>query len=253
MVPGVHLVPGGRWSRIYLIADETLTLVDSGLPWSHRRVLRYVSSLGRRPEEIGTILTTHSHPDHATGALSISKRTGARIMAHALDTKTHRNGEVSLSYMGAFTSLNLPLPFLQRATVGALVEDGELLPEHGGIRVIHSPGHTRGSVCYLLEDRGVLFTGDTLFSDGRRLSRSVPFPGYDGHQYRRTLARLSEMEFATVCGGHGAPLVGDASAKLRKLLREYPELPTWGGFLTSLPRAGCIRPRTSAERTTESR
>ena len=236
VVPGVHLVPGGRWSRMYLIEGETLTLVDSGLPWSHRSVLRYIQSLGRRPEELDTILTTHSHPDHTSGALSISKRTGARIVAHSADTRTHRNGEVSLSYMKVFTSLPLPLPFLQRAPVGALVEDGDLLPEHGGIRVIHSPGHTRGSVCYLLEDRGVLFSGDTLFSDGQRLSRSVPFPGYDGRRYRQTLARLSEIEFATVCGGHGAPLVGGASAKLRKLLREHPEPPSWGRFLTSLPR-----------------
>ena len=221
---------------MYLIEGETLTLVDSGLPWSYRHVLKYVRSLGRRPEELRTILTTHSHPDHTTGARSIVRRTGAEILAHSLDTKPHRDGTVSLSYMGVFTSLDLPIPFLERAPVGTLVADGDLLPEHGGIRVIHSPGHTPGSVSYLLEDAGVLFSGDTLFSDGRRLSRSVPFPGSDGDQYRRTLTRLADVEFDTLCGGHGVPLIGGASAQLRKLLAERPDPPSWGAVVTSLPR-----------------
>ena len=163
VAPGVHIVPGGRWSRMYLIEGETLTLVDSGLPWSHRHVLKYVRSLGRHPDELRTILTTHSHPDHTTGARSIVRRTGAEILAHPLDTKPHRDGTVSLSYMGVFTSLDLPIPFLERAPVGTLVADGDLLPDHGGIRVIHSPGHTPGSVSYLLEGRGgALLRGHAL-------------------------------------------------------------------------------------------
>ena len=234
IVAGVHAIPGIKWSRAYLIEDDTLALVDIGLPWNVRRVLSYIESIGRKPHELEFILITHSHPDHTSGALAISRRTEAKIVAHAHDTKAHSAGEVSLSYMGAFTSLKLPLPFLQRTPVTPIT-DGHVLPLLGGIRVIHTPGHTPGSVCYLLESRGVLFSGDTIFSDGVRVSRSVPFPGYNRSHYRESLDSLAALEFDTLCGGHGEPLVGGASDRLRKLLRARPDPPTWGGFLRGIP------------------
>ena len=236
IVPGVHRVPCVSWSRAYLIEDESLALVDAGLPWNARGVLKYIESIGRRPEELDLILITHSHPDHTAGALSISRRTEAGIVAHARDTKSHGSAGISLSYMGAFTSLKLPLPFLRRTLVANTVSDGDVLPVLGGIRVIHTPGHTPGSVCYLLESRSLLFSGDTIFSDGHRISRSVPFPGYDGEQYRRSIDSLASLGFETLCGGHGEPLIRGASDRLRDLLRTRPDPPTWRGFLQSMPR-----------------
>ena len=170
ILPGIHAVPGIRWSRIYLIEDDRLALVDSGFPWDARRVLDYIVSIGRRPDDLDSILMTHSHPDHTSGALAISRRTGAEIVAHAHDTKTHSDQQVSLSYMGVFTSLRVPVPFLQRTNVSHTVADGQVLPLLGGTRVIHTPGHTPGSVCYLLESKSVLFSGDTAFSDGTRVT-----------------------------------------------------------------------------------
>ena len=236
VIPGVHAVPGVVWSRVYLIEGDTLALVDSGMPWNVRTVLKYIKSIGRRPEELSSILVTHSHPDHTAGALGLSRETGAKVLAHPQDTKAHSNSDVSLSYMGVFTSLRLPLPFLQRTGVHHLVSDDELLPILGGVRVLHTPGHTAGSVCYLLESQGVLFSGDTVFSDGTRLSRSVPFPGYDARLYRSSLERLAGLEFESVCGGHGRPLVGGAAEKLRRLLAERPEPPSWRQWFKSIPR-----------------
>lgn len=235
ILPGVHLIPGISWSRVYLIEDATLTLVDSGLPWNAKRVLDYVRAIGRNPHDLGAILITHSHPDHTSGAFAIRRRTGAQVFAHANDTKARGDQQESLSYMGVFTSTGLPAPFLRRTLVDRLVADGEVLSLLGGIRVIHTPGHTSGSVCYLLESKSVLFSGDTVFSDGARMSRSVPFPGYDGLQYRRSLARLASMEFDTLCGGHGVPLVGGASNRLRELLDAKPDPPSWGEFIRGLP------------------
>ena len=63
----------------------------------------------------------HSHTGHSTGALGISKRTGAEIVAHATDTRTHTRWEMSLSYMSVFTSLPMPVPFLRCTTVACLV------------------------------------------------------------------------------------------------------------------------------------
>ena len=236
IIPGVHQIPNTRWSRVYLIEGERLTLVDAGLPWGVMKIVDYIRSIGRREEEVDTVLMTHSHPDHSSGAPPIRKLTGAGILAHAQDTKSDVANGVSLSYMGIFGSTSLPIPFLQRTPVEQVIEDGEVLPIRGGVRVIHTPGHTPGSVCFLLEDEGVLFSGDTLFGNGGGVSRSIPFPGYNRDDYRRSLERLAELEFDVLCGGHGRALSGGASDKFKDLLAARPKPPTWGDMLKSMPR-----------------
>ena len=236
IVPGVHQIPNTRWSRVYLIEDERLTLVDAGLPWGMKKIVNYIRSIGRHEEEVDTVLMTHSHPDHSSGVPPIRKLTGAGILAHAQDTKTDRDNGVSLSYAGMFGSTSLPIPFLQRAPVKQVIEDGDVLPIRGGVRVIHTPGHTPGSVCFLLEDEGVLFSGDTIFGSDNGVSRSVPFPSYNRDDYRNSLERLAKLEFDVLCGGHGRALRGGASDKFRDLLAARPEPPTWGDMLKSIPR-----------------
>ena len=236
LVPGVHVVPGIPWSKVYLIEDEPLVLVDTGPPWSARKVVTYIQSIGRNPEDLGLILMTHSHPDHASSALPLIRRTGARVVAHPGDTRTHSHGEVRLRRHGPFGRLRESVPLLKGTPVGQTVADGQRLPIRDGVTVVHSPGHTPGSTCYLLEAKGLLFTGDTIFSDGRNVSRSVPFPGYNGQDYRNSLNRIAALEFDVLCGGHGAPLVGGASDKVRALLASKPEPPTWRKLFSGIPR-----------------
>jgi glyoxylase-like metal-dependent hydrolase (beta-lactamase superfamily II) len=221
---------------VYLIEGTELVLVDSGFPWSPRRVLDYIRSIGRSPDDLSHILMTHSHPDHTSGAFHLARATGASIVAHRGDARLHADGHASLSYMGVFGAVKAPIPFLQHTPVGLLVEDGQRLSLPFRIEALHTPGHTPGSTSYLLRDKGVLFTGDTLFSDGRRLSRSLPMPGTDRGQYRASVERIAGLDFDVLCGGHGAPLVGGASKAVRQLVERSPDPPTWGGFLRTFPR-----------------
>lgn len=232
IVPGVHSIPGTTMARIYLIEDDDeLTLVDTGMPWSAKRVLRYIQSIGRQQHELRRILVTHNHPDHTGGAPGICRHSNAQLIAHPQDTKQHRHSERGLDYMGLFNTLSLPIPFLQHIPVQELINENDIIPVGGGIRVIHTPGHTPGSVCYLMEDRSLMFGGDTIFSNGTRVSRSMSFPGSNPVQYQQSLERLASMQFDILCGGHGAPLVGGASDMLRTLLKTKPNLPTWGEFI----------------------
>ena len=229
------MIPSAKWARVYLIVGETLTLVDSGLPWHPGGILNYIRSIGRRPDELKHILVTHSHPDHVGGTLSLVRKTGAAIIAHRSDTRPDHNNDLRLGYTGFLGPVPVPIPLLGRTGVSLLAEDGDILPLHGGIRVIHTPGHTRGSVCFLLEESKALFSGDTIFSDGKRLSRSVPFPGYDRDSYIRSLKRLSEFEFEGVFGGHGHPMLQGGRHVLGQLIESRPEPPTWGDFFGSIP------------------
>ncbi len=230
------MLPSVRLSRVYLIEGEGLTLVDSGLPWSGGGALAYIESIGRRARDLRTILVTHGHPDHTGAAGALSKATGAAIVAHRADTVATSDGRRALAYRGTLGMVRSPLPLRGPAVARRLVEDGDVLPIHGGIRAIHTPGHTPGSLCFLMEESGILFSGDTIFSDGERISRSVPFPGYSRASYVRSLKRLAEMEFEAVCGGHGEPLRSGGSGAVRNLLRTRPDPPTWGGFFRGLPR-----------------
>ena len=198
-------------------------------------MLRYIESIGRRPEDVSHILMTHAHPDHTGAARRLARRTGAKIVAHRSDVCRRVGGELTLNYMRVFGALPLPVPFLERVPVAQLVEDGDLLPIAGGIRVVHTPGHTAGSLCFLEQSSRTLFSGDTIFSDGTHLSRSVPFPGYDKPSYRSSLARLATIEFEAVCGGHGAPLLRGGTGILNELLSARPDPPTWRRFLMGVP------------------
>ena len=229
IIRGIHAVPGTRISRVYLVEGDDLTLIDAGMPWSAGRVFRYIRSIGRQPAELRRILMTHNHPDHTGGAPGILMRCSAQIAAHREDSHNHRSGRL-LSYMGVFSAVDVPFPFLRRTRLDYIVEDSEVVPAAGGIRVLHTPGHTPGSVCYFLEQEGVLFSGDTIFSDQGRVSRSMPFPGNDKERYQRSLERLAALEFDILCGGHGSPLVGNASREFRKMMSRKPHLPTWGEF-----------------------
>lgn len=240
VVPGVHAVPGVRWSRSYLIVErERLVLIDTGPPMSARRVFRYIESIGRRPEEIELVLMTHGHPDHVGGARAIVKRTRASVHAHTGDT--HRKWRGDRRYLGGAGGVLARVPLVRTTEAHAHVEHGQVTDLLGGLRVLHTPGHTPGSVCYLLEREGLLFSGDTLFSDGERVSRSVPFPGYNRADYVASLRALAEMDFGILCGGHGAPLLRGASRRLRELLDVRPDPPTWGGFFGSIPRRMRVR------------
>lgn len=177
--PGIHQLPGLRWANAYLLVeDQGLTLIDSGTPGDGRKILRYIRSIGRDPAELARVVLTHSHPDH-TGLLEgLARRTGASITVHQADTRqTAKSGGLRLHYPAQPPSFGWDIPFLHRIPAHQVIEDGQVLPILDGLQVMHTPGHTPGSVCFYLADQAVLFTGDTLLADGHCFRRPVPFPG----------------------------------------------------------------------------
>jgi len=229
--PGIHRVPGLRWSNAYLLVEEEgdLTLIDAGGPGDHRRILGYIGRIGRNPSELARIVLTHSHPDHTGTLKELLQRAGATIAIHRGDTREGaKAGDFRLYYPAQPPIFGWDLPFLRRMPAHQFLEDGQVMPVLGGLQVVHSPGHTPGSICLYLPNQGVLFTGDTLLSDGQWFRRPVPFPGTNFPQYRASVERLAQLPFETACGGHGRPMLQEGSARLQEMLENYRWItPRW--------------------------
>ena len=230
IVPGVHLIEGVRGSNVYLLADDELALIDTGLPGNGQHILDFIRTQGRDPDELAQIIITHAHIDHMGSLKELQAVTGAKVVAHrgeAVGSSDDGYGlwlQSSGSYRGFLGMLarftaSKPIP------IDLLAEDDDILPYLGGLRVIHTPGHTRGSICLLLEKGRVLFAGDTIINNVNRLSRPLPFGG-DGRDSELSLLKLTHLDFDTCCFGHGPPLQ-EAQDKVKYLATNYPKSPLY--------------------------
>ena len=235
LVPGVHRVDGTRGGNVYLLVeDDGLALVDAALPGYTGRIVSYIHSLGRSPSELRYIFLTHSHPDHTGAIPSLTEASTSRVVVHDQDVRWTRDGRPRLFYPGQLFAFPWRVPFLERIYAHDVVGDGDTVDFMGGLRVIHTPGHTPGSVAFHLESRGVLFTGDVLLSDGKRFSRPLPFPGTDFKAYRRSVERLAQMDFDVACVGHGRPILAGAGPKVQEMLDNYFWAAAWWKLLRKL-------------------
>ncbi len=161
-----------------------------------------LSRLQKHGLTLRQIVVTHAHIDHVGGAAQLRKLTGAPVLMNQLDLPLLGMMEMQANWIG------VPTP--QVAPPDTSAEDGLAigLPSLPA-EVLHTPGHTPGSICLLFPDQHLLLAGDTLFagSIGR-----TDLPGGDGHQILRSLRdRLLVLPDATrVIPGHGPEtLIGE--------------------------------------------
>lgn len=205
-----------RLTRVlaHLVLEPELSLVDCGFAGSGRRIERAIARQGRSIGELARVMITHGHPDHAGGARELAAR-GATILIHPADVErlrtTWRDVARRPSRQGVFAAMTPEPPAVQP------IEDGDVLPVLGGLRVVHTPGHTPGSVClYGARDR-VLFVGDNLQRRFGRLSFASSLYSEDPAQARRSMSRLAALDVETMVFGHFAPLETGAGEALARL------------------------------------
>ncbi|MEP7003936.1 MAG: MBL fold metallo-hydrolase [Chloroflexota bacterium] len=218
IVPGVHAlrVIG---SKAYLIVEDEITLVDAGHRGSGRLVKRYLERIGRSERDITRIVCTHGHPDHIGGVAEIAAASGAAILMHPADAARLRIG---FREVLANRTPGPILAFLTRPVRDPQpILDGAVLPALGGLRVVHTPGHTPGSICLYSPATKVLFSGDVLQFRRGRLSPPHQVFSDDLAEARRSVARLAELDVETICFAHFPPLRGSGSVALRSLVEVW--------------------------------
>jgi hydroxyacylglutathione hydrolase len=82
IAPGIFLIDGTRGGNVYLLVDEKLLLIDTGMPGNAGRILQFIRGLGRDPNELEYIIVTHGHPDHIGSLRELQALTRAKTLAH---------------------------------------------------------------------------------------------------------------------------------------------------------------------------
>jgi hydroxyacylglutathione hydrolase len=178
----VTWIPGGGFvANAYLV--DTI-LIDAGvLP----------SAIEPHRGEIDTIVLTHCHYDHTAYVREIAHMCNASIAIHHLDAPGLFEDHLSLSlHFGARS----PGIAAQR-----FLSEGDRI---GPLEVLHTPGHTPGSICLYLEEEDLLISGDTVFTDGG--FGRFDFPGGDRVALSQSISRLDKLGIEGLYPGHGTPV-----------------------------------------------
>jgi glyoxylase-like metal-dependent hydrolase (beta-lactamase superfamily II) len=207
--------------RAYLIEGNAgLVLVDAGLPHFERSVLRRMRALGRNGDDLRLIFVTHAHLDHYGSAAALRRLTGAPVAVHRADGDAMARGETSLGsirgggwLMAALLPLSKPVLRLEPTPPDLLLDDGDDLRAYGlDAVVLHTPGHTPGSGCLVIEGR-IAFAGDLLSTTSRPLVQR--YFADDWPLIPSSLARLQALRPEWIYPGHGRrPLSGAALQRL---------------------------------------
>ncbi len=206
-------IPGVRGAQAYLFeGPDGLAVIDPGYTGSYRAVLRYIAEHGRSAADLRWVILTHHHVDHGGTALALCQATGARLALHADDAPYLAPGRPRERMTGWGLIDRVPPGLAQYLMTCAACETTKLREGDtiAGLRVIHAPGHTPGSICLFAPEESALFVGDVL-NNQRGLARPPWTVNYDHRQAREAPLRLAGLSFERAYFGHGRPLLHDAS------------------------------------------
>jgi glyoxylase-like metal-dependent hydrolase (beta-lactamase superfamily II) len=181
---------GPAATNVHVLADprsREAIAIDTAIP-----SLAWIrEELAARSWTLKLIVSTHGHWDHIGDNAAVAAETGAEIAVHPLDRERLEHPQ----------PLSAPFEIPPSVPAVELAEGGEIRFGEIRLRVLHTPGHTEGSVCLLSPDDGLLLSGDTLFAGawGR-----VDLPGGSAEAMAASIARLAELEDQlAVLPGHG--------------------------------------------------
>jgi glyoxylase-like metal-dependent hydrolase (beta-lactamase superfamily II) len=222
ILPGVVQVPL-TGSSVFLLLDRRITLIDAGVRGSTSRLLNALRLAGRSAEEIERIIITHYHPDHLGGLAALQRLLPAKTAIHALEAPavTGRAGPPSPFANAALRVVAGPLlraalPFTP-VRIDEVLHDGDELPVLGGLRVVHTPGHTPGHIALYFPEMALLIAGDAMERRRGALSGPARAVTADMGEARRSIRSMAELEVEVIVFSHFPRLAQRAGERLRDL------------------------------------
>jgi glyoxylase-like metal-dependent hydrolase (beta-lactamase superfamily II) len=195
-----------------------LILIDTGPAGSKPAVFDAIRQIGFQPADIKYIVVTHSHHDHSGSLADIVKEINAVVYMHPDDAALVRKGIAYSFHIKAVKWLFriitigslIKLPYITIKPVEQITEvnEGDWIPDKGGLRVIHAPGHWPGQIALFYPgDGGIIIAADAVENHGR-LSLNH---GQDLKESLVTAKKISTFDFRIALFSHGEPILNHAS------------------------------------------
>jgi len=202
----IFLIDGVDYDSNIYIVDGAI-VVDAGTGNFFKEIKDEIKNLGLDPVKLKTLINTHAHFDHVGGNKKFKDWLGIRIMAYQSDAKQIEQGEVlSELFKTKF----------EKVSVDSVLHEGDVLKtKNFSFEVIHTPGHTPGSICLYEKSKGILISGDTVFSDG--IGRT-DLPGGSPRDMANSLKRLSKLKINYIFPGHGSVRTEKIGALFKQVL-----------------------------------
>lgn len=214
----VHRINAGGSNVFILEGRDNLLCIDAGYPGNERKIYNKIKALA--PKKLSLILITHGHFDHYGCALSLKELTGAPIAIHQLDSSAMAEGKTPIPLtkgVGKLGKMIFPLsqkvwkPVPTQADI--VLEEGDSLSAYGfNAVVIHTPGHTDGSISLFVND-SLLFVSDLIVS--HPTVKRQCFYAVSWEKIDTSMEKIKKLSPSLVYPGHGRPVI--SRQKLTKL------------------------------------
>ena len=200
----------------YILKDKGAVLIDGAWPGAAKPFARLLADSGIQPREIQLIILTHGDFDHVGGTKEIQELTGAKIVMHQKDRENLENaifhwpggvtpwGKISRAFFMPFVKVKGKF---EAASVDIPLDDDGLSLEEYGIpgRIVHTPGHTFGSISIVLES-GDAFVGCLAQNRAPFVLRpKLPIYAKDLELLKKSWGKVLSMGAETIYPGHGRP------------------------------------------------
>lgn len=209
-------------SYAFINNDTSVTLVDCGLEGSSKKLILDLERIGKHPKDVTNIVLTHAHDDHVGGASGMIKHCEIKnVMMHEYDSylpptgKTPPRDESRLS--GKIMKL-LPDRSYQPFEITKKLKDGDVINTAGGLKVIHTPGHTDGHISLLHLESETLITGDSIFNMTSRITWALSGFCVNYKQSQETAKRFLDLDFKNACFTHGPEIRNSGKSRIKQFL-----------------------------------
>ena len=227
ILQGVHQIDGMNANSYLVLEDDgSLTLIDTGMSLGGKKILDYIkTNLSKQPSDVKTIVLTHSHIDHIRGALAIKKATGAKVLIHEEDAE-YLSGKKKLPSPGGVMGFLFKLVsvFFRSPAIepDVRLKENDRVGSH--LTVVHTPGHTPGSISLYDQGRKLVFVGDAITNRGGKLQGSPRQFTVNVQQANRSIEKISTLNFEVLMSGHGDTVESAGTQKVRELSASLKKL-----------------------------
>lgn len=209
-------------SYAFVNSDTSVTLVDCGLEGSYKKLIKDLARIGKHPKDVVNILLTHAHDDHVGGAARMITECGVKnVMMHEEDSHLPPTGKTpsrdSSGLSGKIMKL-LPERSYQPFAITKRLKDGEIINAAGGLKVIHTPGHTEGHISLLHLESETLITGDSIFNMTSRMTWALSGFCVNYKQSQETAKKFLDIDFKNACFTHGPEIRELGKSRIKQFL-----------------------------------